>query len=227
MTGPSAPPTLESEALERAWRQERAAVLATVARRVGDLGLAEDAVQEAFSAAASSWPQTGVPDRPGAWLTTTAWRKALDALRRDHFPLELDVQTHHSSEPSTVDERLYADPSVSSVEDDLLALVLTCCHPALSPEAQVALTLRHVAGLNDRQIAARFLVPEPTMSKRLVRARAKIRDAKISFEVPDQARLMKRLCEVHAVLYLIFTEGYLASDEALRCVKNCARRRSG
>lgn len=208
----TSPPQFE-DALGRAWREQRAAVLATLARRLGDLGLAEDAVQEAFAAAATSWSQNGVPERPGAWLTTTAWRKALDGLRKDRFPVERDAQPFPSSETSAVDSRLHADPADTSVDDDVLSLVLTCCHPALSSEAQVALTLRHVAGLSDRQIAARFLVSEPTMSKRLVRARAKIRAARIAFDLPDRTRLHERLSEVHAVVYLVFTEGYLASDD--------------
>jgi RNA polymerase sigma-70 factor (ECF subfamily) len=205
------PSSSVEQALGRAWRDERAGVVAVVARRLGDLGLAEDAVQEAFAAAAVAWARTGVPDRPGAWLTTAAWRKALDALRKDRFPVDADPQARAASAPPAVDDRLQRDPAESSVDDDLLALVLTCCHPALSPEAQVALTLRHVVGLDDRQIAARFLVSEATMSKRLVRARAKIRHGRISFALPDRTRLEERLVEVRAVLYLVFTEGYLAS----------------
>ena len=217
-------------ALRQAWTRERAAVLATVARRLGDLQAAEDAVQEAFTTAATHWPRDGVPDRPGAWLTTTAWRKALDGLRRDRFPLAA------GRERETAPSRDDPDPDVDVVvrEDDVLSLVLTCCHPALSPEAQVALTLRHVAGLTDRQIAARFLVPEPTLTKRLVRARAKIRDAGITFDLPDRTRLAERLDEVHAVVYLVFTEGYLASgpgrsvrvelcDEAVWLARNLHR----
>jgi RNA polymerase sigma-70 factor (ECF subfamily) len=183
--------------LERAFREERARVVAAVARRTGDLQLAEDAVSEAFAAAAATWPASGVPDRPGAWLTTTAWRRALDVLRRERaVPTDLpDVAT----------------PEPSDDEDDVLQLLLACCHPALSLEARVALTLRHVGGLTTREIAAAFLVPEHTMAKRLVRARAKVRDSGIRFEVPE--RLDDRLSGVHAVLYLVFTEGYLASGD--------------
>jgi RNA polymerase sigma-70 factor, ECF subfamily len=199
-------------ALQRAWREERAAVLATVARRLGDLQKAEDAVQEAFAAAAVRWPAQGVPDRPAAWLTTAAWRKALDALRADRFPVPA-----HAPDPHDPPDAAVTDPEpvldVVAAEDDVLSLILTCCNPALAPEAQVALTLRHVAGLTDRQIAARFLVPEATLTKRLVRARGKIRDARISFELPDRTRLEERLVEVRAVVYLIFTEGYLASGD--------------
>lgn len=204
---PTTPATDAGPAVERAWREERAAVLAVVARRLGDLQLAEDAVQEAFAAAAAHWPREGVPARPGAWLTTTAWRKAVDGLRRDHFPVT------HREPIGTVDgpDSDLADPRVR--EDDVLSLVLTCCHPALAADVQVALTLRHVVGLSDRQIAARFLVPESTMTKRLVRGRAKIRDARISFELPGRDQLAARLDQVHTVVYLVFTEGYLSTGD--------------
>ncbi len=204
-------------AVQVAWRTERVAVLATVARRLGDLQLAEDAVQEAFAAASINWAASGVPKRPGAWLSTTAWRKAIDRLRGDRFPVtrrDTDAQLTQVSEPAIIDARLQGELVDSVVrDDDVLSLVLACCHPALSPEAQVALTLRHVVGLTDRQLAARFLVPEPTMTKRLVRARAKIRDARISFALPDRNHLHERLDEVRAVIYLIFTEGYLTTDD--------------
>src|SRR3954468_21397693 len=188
--------------LERAFREDRAQVVATLARRLGDLQLAEDAVSEAFAAAAATWPSVGVPDRPGAWLTTTAWRKALDVLRRDR------------SEPGTVDAPVPPAPEPGlQREDALLQLVLTCCHPALAIEARVALTLRHVAGLSVAQIAAGFLVPEETMAKRLVRARTKIRQTAISFELPGPDGLAEGLSSVQTVLYLVFTEGHLASGD--------------
>ena len=200
--------------LERAWREERARVVATLARRLGDLQLAEDAVQEAFATATIRWPVDGVPDRPGAWLTTTAWRKALDGLRRDRFPLANPMRDNPVSATEDRAGRM-AKPGDGElgVEDDLLGLLLTCCHPALSLEARVALTLRHVAGLTAREIAAAFVIPESTMDKRLVRGRSKIRDARIAFTPPERSELPERLTAVHAVIYLVFTEGHLASGE--------------
>lgn len=178
-------------------------MVATLARRLGDLQLAEDAVQEAYLAAARRWPQDGVPDRPGAWLTTTAWRKAVDVQRRQHFPLL------NGAEPDRVDPGQDARLDPVACADDVLALVLACCHPALPPEAQVALTLRHVVGLTDRQVAARLLVARPTLTKRLVRARAKIRDAGIGFDVPAVEHLPGRVDEVRTVVHLLFTQGYV------------------
>jgi RNA polymerase sigma-70 factor (ECF subfamily) len=188
--------------LERAFREERAQVVATLARRLGDLQLAEDAVSEAFAAAAVTWPSAGVPDRPGAWLTTTAWRKALDTVRRERSAAaDVDVPVPPAPEPGLHEE------------DDVLQLVLTCCHPALAVEARVALTLRHVAGLSVPEIAAGFLVPEETMAKRLVRARTKIKQNAVSFELPGPEGLAERLSSLQAVLYLVFTEGHLASSD--------------
>jgi RNA polymerase sigma-70 factor (ECF subfamily) len=189
--------------LERAFREERAQVVATLARRLGDLQLAEDAVSEAFAAAAGTWPSAGVPERPGAWLTTVAWRKALETLRREH--------SVPGGEP---DRPVPAAPEPGLHEEDaLFQLVLTCCHPALAIEARVALTLRHVAGLSTAEIASGFLVPVETMAKRLVRARTKIRQSGITFELPGPEGLAERLSSVQAVLYLVFTEGHLASSE--------------
>jgi RNA polymerase sigma-70 factor, ECF subfamily len=202
------------QALERAWREERVQVLAAVARRVGDLGLAEDAVQEAFAAAARTWPSSGVPERPGAWLMTATWRKALDALRRRgdrEVPLvERDLDVADASASARAGHEGHADHPEDS--DEVLRLLLACCHPALDVPSQVALTLRHVAGLRVDQIAAGFLVAEPAMAKRLVRAREKIRRAGIPFTVPDPEDLGERLEAVRTVVYLVFTEGYLVRD---------------
>lgn len=194
--------------VERAWREERAQILATLTWRLGDLDLAEDAVQEAFAAAAVRWPVDGVPQRPGAWLMTTAWRKALDVLRRERPAGGGDDALAQLPAPAGAPEA-----GGLAVEDDRLRLVLACCHPSLALDARVALTLRHVAGLTAREIAAAFLLPEAPLTKRLVRARTKIRIAGISFELPGRCDLPQRLAAVHAVLYLIFTEGHLASGD--------------
>jgi RNA polymerase sigma-70 factor (ECF subfamily) len=197
--------------LERAFREERGPVLATITRRLdGNLALAEDAVLDAFVAAAVEWDRRGVPDRPGAWLTTTAWRKALDRLRHErvaaaHVP-ELVDDVHHDE----------FDFDASSLEDDQLRMLFTCCHPALAPEARMALTLRSVAGLTVAEIARAFLSSEPAMERRLTRARNKITNARIPFVVPPDELLGERLGGVLRVLYLVFTEGHAATRAELR-----------
>lgn len=188
------------------WAEHRPQVVATLARRLGDLQLAEDAVQEAYLAAARRWPTDGLPDRPGAWLTTTAWRKAVDVQRQQRFPL-LNGEERAGVDPGTGGEQSPGRDPIAAA-DDVLALTLACCHPSLSPEAQVALTLRHVVGLTDREVAERLLVAGPTLTKRLVRARAKIRDAGIGFEVPTTEHLPGRVHEVRTVVHLLFTQGY-------------------
>ncbi|MFD4960276.1 RNA polymerase sigma factor [Microbacterium sp. NPDC058389] len=195
------------EAIARAHREEWARLVAGLARRFGDLGLAEDAAAEAFVAAVERWPRDGVPPNPGAWLTTTATRKAIDRLRRESLR---DVK-HQAAQMLSDDTP--PEPS-GPVEDDRLRLVFTCCHPALAMEARVALTLRLLGGLTVAEIARAFLVPETTMAQRITRAKAKIKAAHVPYRVPAADDLRERLAGVLAVIYLVFNEGYLSSAGA-------------
>jgi RNA polymerase sigma-70 factor, ECF subfamily len=201
-----------ARAIEAVWRIESARLIAGLARMVRDVGLAEDMAQDALVAALEKWPESGVPENPGAWLMATAKNRAIDRMRREKtYERKREEVAHDTGLLFALERSDFEAAADDEIGDDLLALIFTCCHPLLSREARVALTLRLLGGLTTGEIARAFLASESTVAQRLVRAKKTLRDAKVPFEVPRSAELDERLPSVLEVIYLVFNEGYAAS----------------